>query len=360
MHMSYSQREAQMNTPELKPSVESVTEKSNAGRPIARPETNRGSGSWLLSTLGTLVVLGAIGAYVLTEQQVVKNAAFTPLYDFTLQQAYSRFQESEKQVALNAPSDPIEAVANPQVAAQQYQGTQQNQSAQQYAAQQQAARQRAAQQQATAAATDDGGPYTQRGNELSRAGKYTEAIAAYQQALAENPQRITTRHSLADALRQAERYDEAIAVYRQVLQQNPQYYCCHIHIADVEKAQNHLEAAQAEYALAERGFSQQIEQGGPMATAAKYQLAAMYVSQGQNLAQAMAFAQELVTTQPTQAAYQQLLGQIFIKLGRVNEAIAVYDQLGASHPEYAAYCQQQIAGLRQASDMVGPPAPHHE
>lgn len=359
MHMTYSQREAQMTTPKSKQSVEQATGKQSDARPTPSAEIGTGVAAWIFSTVGTLVVLGAIGLYVVTEQQVVQDAAFTPLYDFTLKQAYSRFQESEKRVALNAPSDPIEAMASPQAAAQ---GMPQNRAAQQQAAQQRAAQQRAAQQRAAATAMDDGGPHTKRGNELLQTAQYDQAIAAFNLALAENPQRITTRHSLGDALRYAQRHDEAIVVYREVLRQNPQYYCCYTHIGDIEKARNNLQAAQTAYAQAERGYTQQLEQGGPMASAAKYQLATLYLAQDKNLAQALVFAQEMVAAQPDQAAYQQLLAQVYVKLGRRAEAIAIFETLAnsASNPQHATYYKQQITNLQQSSGMAGPPAPRQE
>lgn len=343
MHLFHARRDAHMTKPESKQTVKGATSAVDA---------DQGSGSWLLSTLGTLVILAAIGAYIATEQQVVQDAEFTPLYQFTLDQAYSRFKASEQRVALNAPTDPIEAIASPQAAAQQGRAAQQFQANRQ----QQAAQQRAA----AASAMDDGGPHTKRGNDLMQAGKYDEAIAAFKLALAENPQRILTRHAMGDALRYSQRHDEAIAVYREVLQQNPNYHCCYTHIGDIEKARNNLDAAKAAYAMAERGYTQQLEQGGPTASAAKYHLAKLYADQDKNLAQALVFAQEVAEGQPDQIAYQQLVAQIYEKLGRSSDAIAIYERLSTVNPQYTGFFRQQVQRLQQAGGMSGPPAPRQQ
>jgi tetratricopeptide (TPR) repeat protein len=330
---------------------------SESAVPNQPPKQNQSSASpptsaknaaltWLVSTAGTVLVLAAVGAYLTFENQMVHDAEFTPLYQFTLSQAYSRFKASEQRVALNAATDPLEAMTNPQAAGVPGRS-----------AQPQAAQRQVQSAQAQPMAQDDGGPYTARGNEFLQAGKYAEAITAFQMALKENPQRVLTLHGLGDAYRYAQQYDEAIATYRQVLKLSPNYHCCHTHIGDIERARNNAEAASQAYAAAERGYAQQLEQGGPGAAGAKFHLARLYVEQNKNLAQALVFAQDIVEAQPDQVAYQQTLAQVYERMGRMGEAVAIYESLAASSPQYADFFRQQIERLQQADGIEGPVPP---
>lgn len=326
--------------------VPNQTSAPNHAGNVPPTSTSNTAMTWLISTAGSVLVLAAVGAYLMLEDQMVQDAKFTPLYQFTLSQAYSRFKASEQRVALNAATDPLEAMANPQSAGVPGRS-----------AQPQAAQRQVQGAQAQPMAQDDGGPYTKRGNELLQAGKYAEAIAAFQMALKENPQRVLTLHGLGDAYRYAQRYDEAITTYREVLRLSPNYHCCHTHIGDIERARNNTEDADKAYAAAERGYAQQLEQGGPGAAGAKFHLARLYVEQNKNLAQALVFAQDIVEAQPDQVAYQQTLAQVYERMGRTSEAVAIYQGLAASSPQYADFFRQQIERLQQASGLEGPVAP---
>jgi Tfp pilus assembly protein PilF len=61
--------------------------------------------------------------------------------------------------------------------------------------------------------------FLDKGNQLLNEGKYAEAISAYEQFLAKNPQAYQVKISLADCYRGQKDYERAIAIYNEVLEQ---------------------------------------------------------------------------------------------------------------------------------------------
>ncbi len=320
----------------------SIHENSNrTASPIAL------AASCVVAVVALFVVISA------DRQEMFKDPEFSGLYEFTLGQAFSRFDESDRQVPAR-PSTPVQqgSANNRQVASGRTPAEMQRMAnfgknsgglgALPRGRQPQAGQQRAAAGQHN---HDDGGPHTQKGNEFFRTGKHAEAVKEFQLALRENPKRIQARHSMGDSLKALGRNEEAVAAYREVLKQNPQYYCCYTHIGDIEKSRNNASAAEQAYSKAIEGYKTQIQSGGPAAPSGKFQLAKLYSDLNRELPAALKFAQEANTASPGTFQYIQVLAEIYGKLGRTSDAVAKYDELLKIAPQHAQYIQSQKQAL---------------
>ncbi|NOX58245.1 MAG: tetratricopeptide repeat protein [Planctomycetes bacterium] len=327
------------------PSHLSVSDSSgNSSSASKRPNIATTIGACLIGTAMLVVLAVADG-------QMFEDPEFSGLYKFTLDQAFSRFKESDRKV----PAGPQGAPTRP---SQPGRTREQMQRLANFGKSQgglgslpQAGRGAAGRQQPAAGqhAHDQGGPNTKRGNDFARTGNHAEAVKAYQLALQEDPTRLQARHSMGDSLRAMGRHDEAIAAYRAVLKQNPQYYCCYTHIGDVEKSRNNTSVADSAYTKAIDGYQQQVQSGGPAASTAKFQLAKLYHDLNRNLPEALKFAEEANAATPNTFAYLQILAQIYEKLGRTKDASVKYDELIKVAPQHAQYFQQQKQRLTAAA-----------
>lgn len=321
-------------------------------RPLTAP--GKRFGRRLVEAIGALAVAGLLVLFAwYADGQMVTDAAYSPLYEFTLHQAYSRFRESDAQVALGPRSDPLDELphlAHRDAASNNaWQG-----SGRRHARAQQPGGQ-TAEQRAHAAAGRQPSAHYQRGQQLLQQQQYPAARAAFEKAVQERPRDALALHALADTLRLLNEPDAAIATYRRVLAVNPAYYCCHVHIGDIEKARGNTAAAEKAYAAAITGYEGQLEQPGAGGDVARYHLARLLATQGDNLARPIALAEEAVTHAPDQMAYSQLLADLYSQAGRQAEARDLYRRLAEKHPQYAAYFEQRIAALTPAE---GPPPPN--
>lgn len=290
--------------------------------------------------------------------QMFKDPEYSGLYKFTLDQAFSRFNESDRQVPAKPASGGQRGSANANQMAKLGGGMTPAEMQRManfgkggggLGSLPQGRQPQAGQRQAAASqhAHDDGGPHTAKGNEFFRSGKHAEAVKEFQLALRENPKRLQARHSMGDSLKALGRNEEAIVAYREVLKENPQYYCCYTHIGDIEKARNNAAASEQAYAKAIEGYKTQVQSGGPAAPSGKFQLAKLYSDLNRNLPEALKLAEEANAATPNTFQYIQVLAQIYGKLGRTSDAIAKYDELLKIAPQHAQFIQtqkQQLTG----------------
>lgn len=323
---------------------------SQGGSPVYQNPNLRSNSIALVGSCAVAIV--ALVVLITADGQMFKDPEYSGLYKFTLDQAFSRFNESDRQVPAKPGSGGQRGSVDPDQMAQMGAGGMTPAEMQRMAnfgksggglgtlprgGQSSAGQPQAASQHAH----DDGGPHTLKGNELIRTGNHAEAIKEFQLAVQENPQRIQARHSLGDSLKAIGRFDEAIAAYQEVLKQNPQYYCCYTHMGDIEKTRNNAAAAEQMYAKAIEGYKAQIQSGGAAAPSGKFQLAKLYFDLDRDLPQALKMAEEANAATPNTFAYIQVLAQLYGKLGRPTEAAARYDELIKLAPQHAPYFEQQ-------------------
>jgi tetratricopeptide (TPR) repeat protein len=86
-----------------------------------------------------------------------------------------------------------------------------------------------------------------RGNVLSAAGRFDEAITAYRQALQIDPNCVDAQYNLGNALLNQGRLDEAISAYRAVLQRAPHLAVVHTNLGSALNAKGLLDEAVAAY-----------------------------------------------------------------------------------------------------------------
>ena len=310
-------------------------------------------GRRLVEGIGALAFAGLLVLFAwYADGQMVTDAAYSPLYEFTLHQAYSRFRESDAQVALGPRSDPLDEL--PHMAHRDAASNNARQGGGRQHARAQLPGGRAAEQHGPAAAGRQPSAHYQQGQRLLQQQQYPAARSAFEQAVQERPRDALALHALADTLRLLNEPDAAIATYRRVLAVNAAYYCCYVHIGDIEKARANTAAAEGAYAAAIAGYEGQLEQPGAGGDVARYHLARLLATQGEDLARPIALAEEAVAHAPDQMAYSQLLADLYSQADRRAEARDLYQRLAEKHPQYAAYFEQRIAALTPAE---GPPMP---
>ncbi|MFB8798046.1 MAG: tetratricopeptide repeat protein [Microcoleus sp.] len=75
--------------------------------------------------------------------------------------------------------------------------------------------------------------YHNLGNSLQESGQFDEAVIAYQNAIAQNPNFSWSYHGLGDVLQKLERWDEAVATYRKAVELNPDFSWSYHNLGDV-------------------------------------------------------------------------------------------------------------------------------
>jgi tetratricopeptide (TPR) repeat protein len=87
----------------------------------------------------------------------------------------------------------------------------------------------------------------QEANQLQRSGKLEEAVIAYRNAIAQNPDFYWSYHNLGETLTQLGRLDEAVEAYQKAVELNPSAACSHLSLAGVLEKQGKEEEAIASY-----------------------------------------------------------------------------------------------------------------
>ncbi|EAW35602.1 hypothetical protein L8106_13365 [Lyngbya sp. PCC 8106] len=87
----------------------------------------------------------------------------------------------------------------------------------------------------------------QEANQLQRSGQLEEAVGAYRQAIAENPDFYWSYHNLGETLWKLGRLDEAVEVFRQAVALNPSAAWSHFNLGEVLEQQGRTEEAIAAY-----------------------------------------------------------------------------------------------------------------
>lgn len=143
------------------------------------------------------------------------------------------------------------------------------------------------------------------------------AIDYLRDAVAIEPDNFWYSSMLGSLLQHMQQYDEAIAVYESTVEKHPkQIQICYM-LAEVYGTKGDIPQSIATLNRIEEvmGKSEDI-------SITKYRL---YQSQGDE-ANAFAEIEELAATYPSQATYQLLLGELYLGVGRTEEALAAYNK----------------------------------
>ena len=89
--------------------------------------------------------------------------------------------------------------------------------------------------------------YHSLGNSLQESGRFDEAVIAYQNAIAQNPNFSWSYHGLGDVLQKLEQWDEAVAAYRKAVELNPDFSWSYHNLGDVLLKLEQWEEAAAAY-----------------------------------------------------------------------------------------------------------------
>jgi tetratricopeptide (TPR) repeat protein len=89
--------------------------------------------------------------------------------------------------------------------------------------------------------------YHDLGNVLQESGKFDEAVIAYQNAIAQNPDFSWSYHSLGDVLLKLEQWEESATAYRKAVELNPDFSWSYHNLGDVLLKLEQWEEAAAAY-----------------------------------------------------------------------------------------------------------------
>jgi tetratricopeptide (TPR) repeat protein len=155
------------------------------------------------------------------------------------------------------------------------------------------------------------------GSQLFRAGKVSEAIGHYQQALRINPDYAVAHNNLGFALGQAGKLDEAIAHYQQALRINPDYVEAHYNLGMALAQMGKIEEAMAHFEQALRINPDDAEAHNNLGTA---------LARTGKIDEAIAHYEQALRIKPDFAEAHYNLGNALTQGGRVPEAIVQYEQ----------------------------------
>ncbi|MEO5341572.1 MAG: tetratricopeptide repeat protein [Magnetococcus sp. MYC-9] len=165
--------------------------------------------------------------------------------------------------------------------------------------------------------------HTRLGDALAERGEFAEAIPCYRQALALQPTLCEALDGLGKALQQAGRLEEAVDCWQQAATIRPDFLPAHHNQGGALYLLGRPEEAEACYCAA-LAIQPRPE--------THYQLARIRVQRGA-LPEALRGCQDALALQEGYLPAWRLLGQILLREGRSEEAVACYQQAMLSHPD---------------------------
>ena len=160
---------------------------------------------------------------------------------------------------------------------------------------------------------------------LGTTGRKSEAVDAYQTAVALSPQDVGAHNNLGNTLKALGRLDEAEASYNQAIALKPDYAEAHNNLGNTLKAMGRLDEAEASY---------------NQAIALKPEFAVAHNNLGNTLKalgrldEAEASYNQAIALKPDFAEAHNNLGNTLKALGRLDEALASYNQAIALKPDF--------------------------
>src|SRR6266699_4073860 len=167
--------------------------------------------------------------------------------------------------------------------------------------------------------------YAHKGAALTELDRFTEALAAYDRAIQLDPANAWFYIGKGDALYYLERYDEALVAYDRALQLRPDYAGGY-----VDKANALVRLKRYEEALAAYNQALQLnpaDGGSPIGKG-------FALSNLKRYEEALAAYDQALQLNPTSALVYTYKGDVFTQLKRYEEALAAYDQALQLNPAY--------------------------
>ena len=159
-------------------------------------------------------------------------------------------------------------------------------------------------------------------------GQLSEAIAAYQAAIALQPQLARAYNNLGTAFKAQGELEQAEQAYREALVQQPHYPEVYLNLGNLARQRSHLGQAIAHY-------KQALEQQ-PHYADAWHNLGWIAQQQGQS-AQAMVCYQRALEADPSNPDLLNAVGNGLQRLGKFAQAISYYQRAIARRPEDPAF-----------------------
>jgi tetratricopeptide (TPR) repeat protein len=331
-------------------------------------------------SLGTIAscCLAALVVIVLAiaDSRTFEDAEYSPLYQATLKNAYSRFKESDKRVPAGRPDevarDPGQELntAPNELGPSSDAGSLPRTDPRRLPGTVPPATDKAVPRSGPRGLMPDDhrstipqpvahqhGPHMSAGERYAQEREYEKAIAEFRLEVQEHPECALAQHRIGDMLKLAGKPEEAVAAWNEVLRLNPAYHCVHAHIGDVLAAQGKEDQAAAAYDKAIAGYREQIKSGGPAATSARYHLAKLLLDINRNATEALALAQQVVQDAPDKPMHHYLVARCLEATGRRDEAIAAIDkasQLDPSQAEaYRVFRERLTRGATSVPSSLG-------
>ena len=148
-----------------------------------------------------------------------------------------------------------------------------------------------------------------------------EAMAAYQQALARDARHAATHYNLGNVYRAKSEFGAAAESYRRAIEGDPAHWRAHCDLGDVLQTLGQFEAASAAYRR-----SLELNPAQPGA----WYAAGCAESARKDYVIAAACFRKTLELQPDWPEAQHNLGQVFFKIGQIEEALGLFRQASAA------------------------------
>lgn len=163
-------------------------------------------------------------------------------------------------------------------------------------------------------------------------GRIDEAVKGLRSIVEKHPKANVVRHKLADTLHRQDKWKEAINTYREVLQHDPDYVCCFEHMSDIFAKNGEAEMAARMMDSLESGYRRIARRPGDAGHTGRYNLARFLLDKKKDVNAAIECAQEMVGQAPDNRGLF-LLAQCYERANRKVDARSVLDKIKAEDPE---------------------------
>jgi tetratricopeptide (TPR) repeat protein len=165
---------------------------------------------------------------------------------------------------------------------------------------------------------------TGRAEVLKALGRYDEALAAFNETVAEHPESVVTKTGRAEVLKALGKYDESLAAYNEVVEDYPEDVVARNGRAEVLKAMGRLGEALAAYDA--------VVTGHPEDAVAKTGRAEVLKAMGR-LGEALAAFNQIIVEHSEDVVARNGRAEVLKALGRYDEALAAFNETVAGHPD---------------------------